>query len=93
MLIIVRIEQTTFALVFYPEISYFSFYLLIIVLVLPNTHICLSVKYKINFFFLLMSFQIEGEALKSGRGPSIWDTFTRQHPGLHTSLKYFNLIL
>ncbi|XP_049401786.1 vicianin hydrolase-like isoform X2 [Solanum stenotomum] len=26
------------------------------------------------------AYQIEGEALKGGRGPSIWDTFTRQHP-------------
>lgn len=34
-----------------------------------------------------MSFQIEGEALKGGRGPSIWDTFTRQHPGLPPAIK------
>ncbi|MCE0480948.1 hypothetical protein HAX54_038257 [Datura stramonium] len=26
------------------------------------------------------AYQIEGAALTGGRGPSIWDTFTRQHP-------------
>jgi hypothetical protein len=28
--------------------------------------------------------QYEGGAMEGGRGPSIWDTFTHQHPGMCT---------
>ncbi|BAS89672.1 Os04g0474500 [Oryza sativa Japonica Group] len=30
------------------------------------------------------SYQFEGAAAKGGRGPSIWDTFTHQYPGMLT---------
>jgi hypothetical protein len=28
----------------------------------------------------------EGGAMEGGRGPSIWDTFTHQHPGMYNHL-------
>nr|CAB3503349.1 unnamed protein product [Digitaria exilis] len=30
------------------------------------------------------AYQYEGAAMEGGRGPSIWDTFTHQHPGMYT---------
>jgi len=46
-------------------------------------------KYKIFIFFVLISIansmensQYEGAANIGGRGPSIWDTFTHNFPGL-----------
>lgn len=29
------------------------------------------------------NFQVEGAANVGGRGPSIWDTFTHNYPGLY----------
>jgi hypothetical protein len=29
--------------------------------------------------------QYEGGAMEGGRGPSIWDNFTHQYPGMYTS--------
>ncbi|TVU15613.1 hypothetical protein EJB05_39143, partial [Eragrostis curvula] len=31
------------------------------------------------------SYQYEGGAMEGGRGPSIWDTFTHQHPGMYST--------
>jgi len=33
-----------------------------------------------------MHVQFEGAAKEYGRGPSIWDTFINQHPGILLSL-------
>lgn len=32
------------------------------------------------FIFVVLSFQVEGASDIDGRGPSIWDTFTKQNP-------------
>jgi beta-glucosidase/6-phospho-beta-glucosidase/beta-galactosidase len=32
------------------------------------------------------SMKYEGGAMEGGRGPSIWDTFTHQHPGMYKHL-------
>ncbi|KAK4591731.1 hypothetical protein RGQ29_016248 [Quercus rubra] len=34
------------------------------------------------------AYQYEGAAYQHGKGPSIWDTFTREHPGLSLSLSH-----
>ena len=35
--------------------------------------------------FCALIFQYEGAANEGGRGPSIWDTFSRKYPGLSLS--------
>ena len=37
--------------------------------------------------------QYEGGVLEGGRGPSIWDTFTHQHPGMFLSPSQANMFL
>jgi len=42
-------------------------------------------SFPVGFIFGTASaaYQYEGGAMEGGRGPSIWDTFTHQHPGMH----------
>ncbi|KAJ4837083.1 hypothetical protein Tsubulata_030804 [Turnera subulata] len=44
-----------------------------------------------DFYFgsATSAYQVEGEANKSGRGPSIWDTFAHDHPGEFVCLIFF----
>ena len=37
---------------------------------------------------LNVNWKYEGAAFQHGKGPSIWDTFTREHTGLSLSLSY-----
>ena len=37
---------------------------------------------------LNFNWKYEGAAFQHGKGPSIWDTFTREHPGLSLSLSH-----
>jgi len=48
----------------------------------------MHVSFTIFFFFLLI-FQVEGASVLVGRGPSIWDTFTKQHPGYPIYFSFF----
>ncbi|KAG5000271.1 hypothetical protein JHK87_021343 [Glycine soja] len=37
------------------------------------------------------AYQVEGAANEDGRGPSIWDNFTKEHPGYPLSLTLFRI--
>ena len=41
------------------------------------------------FCFFFFGFQSEGAAFIDGKGPNIWDTFTKKHSGLFLSLSVY----
>lgn len=42
--------------------------------------------YPLTDILFVAFIQIEGEANKSGRGPSVWDTFTHKTPGIFINM-------
>lgn len=47
----------------------------------PVLKLCIESNEVSNILFLIYTLQYEGAANEDGRGPSIWDTFTHNHPG------------